>query len=76
MYSKDELLNRISEVVDVSGLSREAFARRIGTSGATMFHWLRRRNESSVYLIANICDEFDVSADWLIFGRGSYDKKN
>ena len=76
MYSKEKLLKRISMVVNDSGLSREAFARRIGTSGATMFHWLRLRNEPSVYLIANICDEFDVSADWLIFGRGGYDKKN
>ena len=69
MYSEKEVTRRIKEVYKKSKLSQKEFAKRIGVTEATAGYYLERGCAPSVHIIASICEEFDVSADWLLLGR-------
>lgn len=70
MYSEKEVTKRIKEVYKKSKLSQKEFAKRIGVTEATAGYYLERGCAPSVHIIATICEKFDVSADWLLLGRG------
>lgn len=50
--------------------NQRAFAKKIHASDAVVSHWVNGRNEPTKEDIRNICLAFNVSADYIICGRG------
>ena len=69
MYSKEELYNRIERLIGKGWGSQAAFARNLGVSETTVSNWFSLEREPSLYIVAKICEAYDVTADWLLFGN-------
>lgn len=67
---------RIKELRKALKLSQDAFARRIGISGASVSRLESGENEPSAQTVAFICREFNVSEAWLRYGTGEMYRKN
>ncbi len=62
-----DLSDRIKSVIKESGLRREDFANRIGTSRAQLFNYLSDKNEPPYSFFRKIKEEFPwVDLNWLI----------
>ena len=70
MYSEEHAFQRIKEVFEESSLSQAEFSRKIGVTQASVSLCLKKGIVPSTYVIAAICEVFDISADWLLLGRG------
>ena len=66
---QEGFINRLQEFVDKEQLSPSGLATRINMQRSTMSHLLSGRNKPSVELISKLVSEFDISADWLLFGK-------
>ena len=51
------------------GLSSDAAAEKIGVTRWTLNAWERDDNIPSGYNIINLCKAYNVSSDWLLFGK-------
>jgi len=69
MYSREAVVDRIAELYAESGLTKAAFAEKIGVTEAAAYHYLKKGKRPTTYVVAQICEAFDVSADWLLFGK-------
>ena len=61
---------RIAKIIDVIGLKKVEFAKRIGISAPFASELCTGAKKPSDRTIADICREFNVSEDWLRTGRG------
>ena len=66
-------LQRIESVIEWSGLSANAFAKRIGyKSGGSIYNKKDGSRSINLKLITKIANEFpQISKDWLLTGNGS-----
>ena len=66
-----ELHDRINSVV--AGLSFREVAELTGLNAETIRRYVRGA-DPSVAFIARLCEVFELSAEWLLFGRGPRDR--
>ena len=64
------MLNRIKKVIEDSGLTRRAFAKKLGVNESGFSSQLSGNRKTSDKLIALICTRFGVSERWLREGVG------
>lgn len=64
------MLNRIKRIIEDSGLTRRAFARRLEINEDGLYSQLSGKRKVSDRLIALICTRFGVSERWLREGVG------
>ena len=66
------MINRIKEVIALSGLSDRAFAIKCGIKQNTLSRQLGEVSEVSASTINAILDNYEeISAEWLLRGKGS-----
>lgn len=66
-----DIVDRIIELQNDSGLDKKSFAERVGVSAASLSHVHTGRNNPSLELMLNIVKAYpDVSLDWLFLGKG------
>lgn len=66
------MINRIKEVIALSGLSNRAFAIKCGIKQNTLSRQLGGVSEVSASTINAILDNYEeISAEWLLRGKGS-----
>ena len=62
---------RLTELIQLLGLTPTQFANAIGVQRSTLQHVLSGRNEASLKIVTSIHQSFpDVSLEWLLYGRG------
>lgn len=64
------MLNRIKKVIEDSGLTRRAFAEKLGVNESGLSSQLSGKRKISDRLIALICTRLGVSEKWLREGVG------
>ncbi len=62
---------RLSQVINVSGLSQTDFARRVGVSSGFVSDLVRGIKRPGIDILTAINAAFGVSIDWLLTGHGS-----
>ena len=65
----DNFINNVRKIMNNNSLSLIAFAEKIGFTQPSVSKWLSGSIKPSVDAVMSICNEFDVSADWLLFGK-------
>lgn len=68
-FKRFELCQRIKSIFDKSGLTYVEIAKRLEIPRSLVYHYIDEEHTPGAEKIAKICKEFDVSADWLIFGE-------
>lgn len=69
---KDEIRQRISQVMELKNMDRTTFAQAIGMSQSNLSHLLGGRNDPSLNTILQVHDAFpEIDIDWLIYGKGN-----
>lgn len=68
-----DIIKRIEEVIEFTGLSQRAFGQRINFSSATINNYiLRKRTMVDSELLTKIISTFDeVNSEWLLTGTGN-----
>lgn len=61
---------RIAKVIDITGLKKIEFAKRIGISAPFVSELCTGAKKPSDRTIADICREFNISETWLRTGKG------
>lgn len=68
---KDDIRNRIIELIEKLGLDRTSFANSINVKQATLSHILTGRNDPTLNIILQIHNKYpDVDINWLLYGKG------
>lgn len=68
---------KIMKVFANSGLSRIAFAEKLGISNAVLSHLSSGRNKASLDLVITLLKHFpDISTDWLVLNKGDMLREN
>lgn len=66
------MINRIKEVIDMSGKTDASFAKKIGQQQMTLWRQLNGERKLSLETVTLILNTFpEVSAEWLLRGTGS-----
>lgn len=65
--------DRIREVRTGMGLIRDDFAELMGISRNTLARYETDERKPDADFIIKFCEEYDVSADWLLLGRSEND---
>ncbi len=61
---------RLKAMMDRDDFTRQSLSRWININVKTVSDWLDGKAYPRAQYLAVLCDLFDVSADWLLFGRG------
>lgn len=63
--------DRLKQIMTKNALTAKMFAEQIGVQAGTISNILSGRNNPSLEIIKRVLNRFpDLSADWLIFGKG------
>ena len=65
-----EIPGKLKKIIQDSGLSLPAFAKKVGVSRNTLVSYRDGQTSPSIYFLAKVCMEFSVSNVWLILGKG------
>lgn len=66
-----EIRDRLTQILSLKQMSSSAFADFLEIQRSNMSHYLSGRNKPGVEILQKILDKFpDISAEWLIMGRG------
>lgn len=57
---------RLKEAIISRGMNQRKFAMDFGVSEQTLSKWIRGERCPHIDVVVQICDYFDVSADWLL----------
>ena len=72
MEGKDNITERILQIMEKEGHNTSSFARKLGTSWTSVNNIISGRNMPSYDNIVKIIDNFDwVDANWLVMGLKS-----
>jgi transcriptional regulator with XRE-family HTH domain len=70
METKD-ILERLDILMSDRKISATKLTKELGLSVSTLTDWKTGKSKSpSIWAIAKFADYFDVSLDWLVFGKG------
>ena len=68
----EDIGNRITTLINATGLTNNSFAAKIGTSSAVISHITTGRNKPNLELIYKITKVYtNVNIEWLILGKRS-----
>ena len=67
--------SRVALIRKQTGKNQIEFAEHLGVSQSAFKNYERGASEPSVSLIVRLCEEFKVSADWLVLGHGAESPK-
>ena len=74
ILTKDEINRRFVEavyaVITHEPISKSALAESMNVKPAKFSEILNKRMKAGMDIIQKLCDEYNVSADWIITGRG------
>ncbi len=71
------MVNRISKLIESTGLNPTSFAAKIGVQQRTLWNQLNGQRKLSLETVEAILDNFpDLSAEWLMRGTGDMKKGN
>ena len=71
LNTKSGMIDRIKDIIKLSGLSDRAFALKCGINQPTLFNQLKGIRAISLDTVLSICKTFpDVSTNWLLLGEG------
>lgn len=66
-----EIRDRLTQILSLKQMSSSAFADFLEIQRSNMSHYLSGRNKPGVEILQKILDKFpDISAEWLMMGRG------
>lgn len=63
------IIERIKRIQENKQLSNQAFANLIDSSSASLSHLYGGRNKPSLQIIMAVAESFDVSVDYLLYGK-------
>jgi len=66
-----DIITRINELLQSTGLTANAFAKKCGVSQTTLNSQLLGKRKVSVATIVAVVETFNVNANWLLTGSGS-----
>ena len=69
-YPLEGFTERLRESWTASGLTQGEIAQRIGTERKAFCSYINARSMPDALRLARLCAVFNVSADYLLFGRG------
>lgn len=77
-YMPECMMGRLKEIIYTSPLSVKEIAKQLGVARSTLYRWMEENTPPSSTELARICELFDVSADYLLFGikKGVCNGKN
>ena len=67
---QNSINSRILEIIKENHMTKQEFADAINISITTLYQWSLEKARVSLNIVVKICETFNVSADWLIFGEG------
>ena len=71
LNTKSGMIDRIKDIIKLSGLSDRAFALKCGINQQTLFNQLKGIRAISLDTVISICKTFpEISRDWLLLGEG------
>ena len=71
------MVNRISKIIESTGLNPTSFAAKIGVQQMTLWNQLNGKRKLSLETVTAIIENFpDISTEWLMMGTGSMMKGN
>lgn len=71
------MVNRISIIIESTGLNPTSFAAKIGVQQMTLWNQLNGKRKLSLETVVAIIENFpDISTEWLMRGTGSMMKGN
>lgn len=62
--------DRLTAAMKAKGLNQLELARRAGYSPAAISRWCHDEADPRLLALVVLCETLDVSADWLVLGRG------
>lgn len=68
-YMLETVSKNIILLIRNNNLSINNFAKKIGYTQPAVSRWIKMDKYPSIQAIESICNTFDVSADWLLFGK-------
>ncbi len=66
MYKENSITGRLNQLYQESKLTREEFAKRCKISTSALTNYLKGSRTPDAAKLPCICEEFEVSADWLL----------
>ena len=71
------MVNRISKIIESTGLNPTSFAAKIGVQQMTLWNQLNGKRKLSLETVTAIIENFpDISTEWLMRGTGNMMKGN
>lgn len=70
------MYKRITKIFEDSNLNQRELAKKLNTSQATISNIKNENYDIKTSILTKICEEFQVSADWLLFGETNEDTAN
>lgn len=67
--------DRVREIRTGMGLIRDDFAELMGVSRNTLARYETDERKPDADFIIKFCEEYEVSADWLLFGKSEDDER-
>lgn len=72
MTNEGTISSRIREIIQATGITENAFAKRIGITQSVIASMFQRGTEPSAKVITSILGKFEnISAEWLLRGEGN-----
>lgn len=72
-YSPEGFTERLKELWLLSGLTQIEIAQRIGYDRKSIAAWINGDYVPNILALARLCSVFNVSADYLLFGKEKED---
>lgn len=63
-------------IMDERNISQTAFAAKLGCAPSKLTEILKGRMSVQIEMIAKICGDYDISADWILLGRGKMSRRS
>ena len=67
---QDGINSRIQEIIKENHMTKQQFADAIDANITTLYQWSLDKARISLNIVIKICETFNISSDWLIFGEG------
>lgn len=71
-----DIYKRIVQIFEESNLNQRELAKKLKTSQTTISNIKNETYDIKTSILTKICEEFQVSADWIIFGEENTDTAN
>lgn len=72
----DEIINRIIRITEEKGVNGKELGERLGLKKSPLTDWKNKKAKPTLEQIIKICEIFEISADFLLFGKNPVDKYN